>query len=51
MNWTLSEIYKALNIKTKIQKNFEFDSISIDSRKIKKNNFFIPIKGKNFNGH
>ncbi len=51
MNWTLSEIYKALNIKTKIQKNFEFDSISIDSRKIKKNNFFIPIKGNNFNGH
>tara|TARA_X000000368_G_scaffold151787_1_gene119642 strand:+ start:866 stop:2239 length:1374 start_codon:yes stop_codon:yes gene_type:complete len=51
MNWNLIEIYKALNIKIKIQKNYEFNGISIDSRKIKKNNLFIPIKGNNFNGH
>ena len=29
----------------------EFSGVSIDSRTIKKGNLFIPIKGKNYDGH
>ena len=51
MLWNLEEVYKALDIKKKINENFLFNEISIDSRTIKKKSLFIPIKGKNFDGH
>ena len=43
------ELSQALNIK--VDQDFSFDEISIDSRNLKKNSLFFPIKGKNFNGH
>ena len=43
------ELSEALNIN--IKKNISFDGISIDSRDIKKNSLFFPIKGERFNGH
>ena len=51
MSWNLKEIYKALNKKFEHTKNFEFQKISIDSRKISINDFFIPIVGENYDGH
>ena len=51
MSWNLEEIYKALNKKFKHTENFEFQKISIDSRKITNKDFFIPIVGKNYDGH
>ena len=51
MLWNLDEVYKALDIKKKINENFLFNEISIDSRKINKKSLFIPIKGKNYDGH
>ena len=51
MSWNLKEIYKALNKKFKHTENFEFQKISIDSRKITNKDFFIPIVGKNYDGH
>ena len=51
MSWNLKEIYKALNKKFKHTENIEFQKISIDSRKISANDFFIPIVGKNYDGH
>jgi len=51
MLWNLDEVYKALDIKKKINENFLFNEISIDSRKINKKSLFIPIEGKNYDGH
>ena len=51
MLWNLDEVYKALDIKKKINENFLFNDISIDSRKINKKSLFIPIEGKNYDGH
>ena len=51
MLWSLNEIYKALDITNSSSEKINFDKISIDSRNIKKKNFFIPIVGKNFDGH
>ena len=51
MLWNLDEVYKALDIKKKVNKNFLFNEISIDSREINKKALFIPIKGKNYDGH
>ena len=51
MSWNLKEIYKALNKKFKHKENIEFQKISIDSRKISANDLFIPIVGKNYDGH
>ena len=51
MSWNLKEIYKALNKKFKHIENIEFQKISIDSRKINAHDFFIPIVGKNYDGH
>ncbi len=48
-NWKsniISEITKK-----KIEKNIKINKASIDSRKIKKNNIFFGIKGKNFDGN
>ena len=49
--WSLKEINKALNCKISIKKNLIFNGISIDSRTIYKGNLFVPIKGKNYDGH
>ncbi|MAZ07239.1 MAG: hypothetical protein CMM99_02065 [Rickettsiales bacterium] len=49
--WSLKEINKALNCKISLKKNLIFNNISIDSRTVNKGNLFIPIKGKNFDGH
>lgn len=43
------ELSQALSVK--VNQNFSFDEVSIDSRNLKKNSLFFPIKGKNFNGH
>ena len=51
MLWNLSEIYKALNLQKETKENPKFSGISIDTRKIKKTSFYIPIKGINFDGH
>ena len=51
MFWNLKEIYKALDKKFKHKENIEFKKISIDSRNIGINDFFIPIVGKNYDGH
>ena len=51
MSWNLKEIYKALDKKFEHIENIEFQKISIDSRKISANDFFIPIVGKNYDGH
>ena len=39
-----NQLYTNINID-------KINGISIDSRKIKQNDIFIPIKGRNFNGH
>ena len=31
--------------------NLKFEGVSIDSKKVKKNNLFIAMKGKNYDGH
>ena len=51
MSWNLKEIYKALNKRFKHTENIEFQKVSIDSRKISSKDFFIPIVGKNYDGH
>ena len=43
------EINKVL--KVNIEKNLIINDISIDSRKIKGNTLFIPLKGLNYDGH
>ena len=47
----LKEIYNALEINKKLNKNYIFEKFSIDSRNINHESFFIPLKGKNFDGH
>ena len=51
MSWNLKEIYKALDKKFKHKENIEFRKISIDSRKMGINDFFIPIVGESYDGH
>ena len=48
---TMKEIYKALLVKETLDSEMEFSGVSIDTRTIKKGNLFIPIKGKNYDGH
>ena len=47
----LKEIYNDLEINKKLNKNFIFEKFSIDSRNINHKSLFIPLKGKNFDGH
>ena len=47
----LKEIYNALEINKKLNKNYIFEKFSIDSRNINHKSLFIPLKGKNFDGH
>ncbi|MBF0226482.1 MAG: UDP-N-acetylmuramoyl-tripeptide--D-alanyl-D-alanine ligase [Desulfobacterales bacterium] len=50
--WTADDIIKASNGKFILNgKNTKFINISIDSRKIKEDEFFIPIKGANHDAH
>ena len=51
MTWSLKEIYKALNLKNELNQNFIFENLSINSRNISSKSLFIPLKGKNFDGH
>ena len=46
MSWKLSEIYEALNKKFENTKDLKLNRISIDSRKINKNDFFIQFLEK-----
>jgi len=48
-NWTLKEIERALSIKLK--KNSLISNILINSALVKEDDLFIPIKGKNYDGH
>ena len=48
---TMQEISEALLVQDTNDSEMEFSGVSIDSRTIKKGNLFIPIKGKNYDGH
>ena len=48
---TTKEINKALLLKVAFRNEIKFSGVSIDTRTIKKGNLFIPIKGKNYDGH
>ena len=50
-NWDLNEIFLALNLKNNFNRNLKIKNIVIDSKKIKKGDLFIAIKGKKFDGH
>ena len=50
-NWDINEIFLALNLKNNFNKNLKIKNIVIDSKKIKKGDLFIAIKGKKFDGH
>ncbi len=53
MNYSYSEIEKAVRGKHVVptrRKRFDGD-LSLDTRTIKKGDLFIPLKGKNFDGH
>ncbi len=45
--WNSEILRKVLKIKN----NYNFNGVSINSKKIKKNNLFVAIKGKNNDGH
>ncbi len=49
--WTIQEINKALLLNKNENKEIVFSGISIDTRTIKKGDLYIPIQGKNFDGH
>lgn len=49
--WTLDEIVKAVKGKPLHIKKTEFIDISTDTRTIKEGELFIPLKGKNYDGH
>ena len=51
MSWNLKEVYKALNLSMNNFDNIKFNNFSIDTRSIKKNDFFIPIVGDKYDGH
>ena len=52
MDLSIKEILKAVNGEILIQNNDgNFNEISTDTRKIEKDNFFIALKGENFNGN
>ncbi|MDP8212678.1 MAG: UDP-N-acetylmuramoyl-tripeptide--D-alanyl-D-alanine ligase [Candidatus Zapsychrus exili] len=49
---TAAEIIKTIKpISSKLDKPLNIKGVSIDSRKIKKGDLFIAIKGKNYDGH
>ena len=48
---TLNEIMKVINGKKNLNSDKKINEIKIDSRKIKKGDIFIAIKGNNYDGH
>ena len=50
-NWDLNDIFLALDLKNNFNKNIKVKKIVIDSKKVKKGDLFIAIKGKKFDGH
>ena len=48
-SWNSIELGKILNLN--IVKYFNFSSLEIDSREVKKDSIFIALQGKNFDGH
>ena len=55
MEFSLSELNEVLgdirNLREEERNFLNFKNISIDSRTVSKNDLFIAIKGKNFDGH
>ena len=55
MEFSLSELNNVLgdikNLRERERDFLNFKNISIDSRTVLKNDLFIAIKGKNFDGH
>ena len=49
--WKIEDIYRALKLKNYDCRETTFSGISIDTRTIKKGELYIPLKGKNFDGH
>ena len=47
--WSSIQIEKALSLSQKV--NYSFSGISINSKTLKKNNLFLPLKGKNHDAH
>ena len=47
--WSPIQIQEALSLSKKV--NYSVSGISINSKKLKKNNLFLPLKGKNYDGH
>ena len=47
--WSPIQIEKALCLSQKI--NHSIKGISINSKTLRKNNIFLPLKGKNHDGH
>ena len=47
--WSPIQIEKALNLSQKI--NHSIKGVSINSKTLRKNNIFLPLKGKNHDGH
>jgi len=50
-NWDINDIFLALDLKNNFNKNIKVKKIVIDSKKVKKGDLFIAIKGKKFDGH
>lgn len=50
-NWDINDIFLALNLENTFNKNIKIKKIVIDSKKIKKGDLFIAIKGGKFDGH
>lgn len=48
---TLNEVIKVINGNTKLKSDEEIKEIKTDTRKIKKGDLFIALKGKNYDGH
>ena len=48
-SWNSIELGKILNLN--IVKYFNFSSLEIDSREVKKDSIFIALQGKKFDGH
>ena len=49
--WKIDDIYSALKLKNSDCGEITFSGISIDTRTIKKGELYIPLRGKNFDGH
>ena len=49
--WNIDEIFLALKQKNNFTQKPGIKDIVIDSRKLKKGDLFIAIKGKNYDGH